>query len=87
MRTHCFATGKVPSSCRHYGFRHGCRPHLLRNDTGVCHIQRLLGHHDLDTTELYTRLDVEDLAQALESAFARVRKRRPKPLPKLGQEC
>jgi integrase/recombinase XerD len=70
-----------------HGFRHACATHLLRRGADVRHIQRLLGHHDLDTTELYTRLDVEDLAQALESAFARVRKRRPKPLPKPGQEC
>jgi integrase/recombinase XerD len=54
-----------------HGFRHACGTHLLRNGADVRHIQRLLGHHDLDTTELYTRLDVEDLAKALESAFRR----------------
>jgi len=54
-----------------HGFRHACGTHLLRNGADVRHIQRLLGHQDLDTTELYTRLDIEDLAQALESAFRR----------------
>jgi integrase/recombinase XerD len=58
-----------------HGFRHACGTHLLRNGAHVRHIQRLLGHHDLDTTERYTRLDVADLAKALESAFARLRKR------------
>jgi integrase/recombinase XerD len=70
-----------------HGFRHACGTHLLRNGADVRHIQSLLGHQDLDTTELYTRIDVEDLAKALESAFARVRKRRRKPLPKPGREC
>jgi integrase/recombinase XerD len=54
-----------------HGFRHACGTHLLRNGADVRHIQRLLGHQDLDTTELYTRLDVADLAKALESAFRR----------------
>ena len=58
-----------------HGFRHACGTHLLRNGADVRHIQRLLGHHDLDTTELYTRLDVEDLAKALESAFRRLRRK------------
>jgi integrase/recombinase XerD len=54
-----------------HGFRHACGTHLLRNGADVRHIQRLLGHQDLDTTELYTRLNVGDLAKALESAFRR----------------
>jgi integrase/recombinase XerD len=58
-----------------HGFRHACGTHLLKNGADVRHIQRLLGHQDLDTTELYTRLDVHDLAKALESAFRRLRRK------------
>jgi integrase/recombinase XerD len=58
-----------------HGFRHACGTHLLRNGADVRHIQRLLGHQDLDTTELYTRLDVADLAKALESAFREAHRR------------
>jgi integrase/recombinase XerD len=58
-----------------HGFRHACGTHLLRHGADVRHIQRLLGHQDLDTTELYTRLDVEDLAKALESAFRRAHRK------------
>jgi integrase/recombinase XerD len=58
-----------------HGFRHACGTHLLRNGADVRHIQRLLGHQDLDTTELYTRLDVKDLARAVESAFRRLRRK------------
>jgi integrase/recombinase XerD len=68
-----------------HGFRHACGTHLLRHGADIRHIQRLLGHQDLDTTELYTRLEVADLAKALESAFARLGKRRRKPLPKSNQ--
>jgi site-specific recombinase XerD len=31
-------------------------------------VQQLLGHRDLNTTELYTHLDLQDLKDAIESA-------------------
>jgi integrase/recombinase XerD len=46
-------------------FRHCCATHLLRNGADLCHIQRLLGHDRIDTTMLYTHLDIEDLKRAV----------------------
>lgn len=49
-------------------FRHSCATHLLRGGASVRHVQQLLGHHDLNTTEIYTHIELQDLQQAIESA-------------------
>jgi len=48
-------------------FRHCCATHLLRGGASIRHVQQLLGHRDLNTTELYTHLELEDLKQTVES--------------------
>lgn len=49
-------------------FRHSCATHLLRGGASVRHVQQLLGHRDLNTTEIYTHIELQDLQQAIESA-------------------
>jgi site-specific recombinase XerD len=44
-----------------HALRHACATHLLRGGAGVRHVQELLGHRSLATTQLYTRVGVEDL--------------------------
>jgi integrase/recombinase XerD len=56
-------------------FRHTCATHLLRHGADIRHIQRLLGHDKLDTTVLYTHLDVEDLKTAVTKAQERLAER------------
>jgi integrase/recombinase XerD len=51
-------------------FRHACATHLLRGGASIRHIQQLLGHRDLNTTELYTHLTIEDLRTTVEKASA-----------------
>ena len=34
-------------------FRHSCASHLLRGGASIRHVQRLLGHRGLETTEIY----------------------------------
>ena len=49
-------------------FRHCCATHLLRGGASVRHVQQLLGHQDLSTTEIYTHVEISDLQQAVRTA-------------------
>lgn len=49
-------------------FRHSCATHLLRGGASIRHVQRLLGHRGLDTTEIYTHVEIEDLKRVVEHA-------------------
>jgi integrase/recombinase XerD len=44
-----------------HGFRHTCATHMLRGGAGIRHIQALLGHRSLETTQRYTRVEMGDL--------------------------
>lgn len=45
--------------------RHSCATHMLRRGAGIRHLQTLLGHSCLDTTQTYTRVEVSDLAKVV----------------------
>jgi integrase/recombinase XerD len=41
--------------------RHACATHMLARGAGLRHLQELLGHATVATTQRYTRLDISDL--------------------------
>jgi integrase/recombinase XerD len=45
-------------------WRHTCATHLLQNRANVRHVQEMLGHKSLATTERYLRLTITDLKDA-----------------------
>jgi integrase/recombinase XerD len=45
--------------------RHSCATHMLRRGAGIRQLQALLGHYSLDSTAIYTRMEVAYLAKAL----------------------
>lgn len=53
--------------------RHSCATHLLRHGADVREIQQLLGHRALETTALYTKVDVTNLREVIARAHPRER--------------
>ena len=45
-------------------WRHSCATHLVQNKASLRHVQELLGHRDLSTTERYLHLTITDLKEA-----------------------
>ena len=45
-------------------WRHTCATHLLKNNANLRHVQEMLGHRSLATTERYLRLTITDLKEA-----------------------
>jgi integrase/recombinase XerD len=56
-------------------FRHSCATHLLRGGASIRHVQRLLGHRGLETTEIYTHVEIEDLKRVVDQAALSFRQR------------
>lgn len=45
-------------------WRHSCATHLLKNKANLRHVQELLGHRNLSTTERYLHLTITELKEA-----------------------
>jgi integrase/recombinase XerD len=66
----------IPRRISSHVLRHSCATHLLKGGADVRHVQELLGHKSLQSTQLYTRVGVEDLRAVLARAHPRERSRR-----------
>jgi site-specific recombinase XerD len=51
--------------------RHACATHLLKHGCDIRHIQELLGHQDLTTTQVYTHINNADLDVAVKRLHPR----------------
>jgi integrase/recombinase XerD len=55
-----------------YRLRHSCATHLIKGGASVRHVQELLGHRSINSTQAYTKIAVSDL----KAAFRRFHPRR-----------
>lgn len=51
--------------------RHSCATHLLKRRADIRHIQKLLGHTSLQTTERYTKVETADLRAVIQRCHPR----------------
>jgi site-specific recombinase XerD len=58
---------------RPHVLRHTCATHLLQGGADIRYVQRLLGHQDLRTTAIYTRVTVDDLREVIARSHPRER--------------
>jgi len=56
-------------------WRHTCATHLVAGGADIAYVQQLLGHRSLETTQLYTRVVVQDVRAALNRSHPRSRVR------------
>ncbi len=59
-------------------FRHSMASHLLRNGADLRHIQALLGHESISSTEIYTHLLIDDLKKVVKESHPHGRRSQEK---------
>jgi site-specific recombinase XerD len=64
---------RVGVSATPHVLRHSCATHLLAGGADVRQVQELLGHKDLETTALYTKVDTRELGRVLRRCHPRER--------------
>ncbi len=57
----CTLLAGIEKNVTPHTLRHTCATHMLRNGAPVRHLQELLGHESLESTQIYTHVTINDL--------------------------
>ncbi len=75
IKEHARALG-VPADVHPHMLRHSFASHLLQSSGDLRAVQEMLGHASIASTQVYTSLDFQRLAQVYDAAHPRARKQR-----------
>ncbi|MEA3404394.1 MAG: tyrosine recombinase XerC [Pseudomonadota bacterium] len=64
----------LPTKMSPHRLRHACATHVLESSGDLRAVQEMLGHANLSTTQIYTKLDLQHLAQVYDQAHPRAKK-------------
>ncbi len=76
LKTRAIAAG-VPTHVHPHMLRHSFASHLLQSSGDLRAVQELLGHVNITTTQVYTKLDFGHLSKVYDAAHPRAKKRGP----------
>ena len=65
----------MPGRVSPHVLRHSCASHFLQSSGDLRATQELLGHSDIAATQIYTRLDFQNLAAVYDRAHPRMRRK------------
>jgi len=57
----CVQLSGLKKNISTHTFRHTCVTHMLRNGAPIRHLQEMLGHESLESTQVYTHVTINDL--------------------------
>ena len=77
VRRRAIAAG-LPKKVYPHLFRHSFATHVLESSSDLRGVQEMLGHADISTTQVYTHLDFQHLAQIYDKAHPRAHRQQKK---------
>ncbi len=65
----------LPTKMSPHRLRHACATHVLESSGDLRAVQEMLGHANLSTTQIYTKLDLQHLAKVYDKTHPRAKKK------------
>ena len=59
----CVQLAGIKKNVTTHTFRHTCATHMLKNGAPIRHLQEMLGHESLESTQIYTHVTINDLKE------------------------